>query len=505
MIRLLESRALLLGGVFAFLLSNVGISRLQAEDVSPRSDSLVAEIKGRVETMAARVEKRFAELPVESDVSRYESLVRSHSWKEVWPDEKGQPSEREVTAGVWNAAVQAALDATGSVFLPERDTPYYFDAPIVLKSGQRFVASPKAEIRLKPGVNSCLLRNERVVAFREGPVPDDLIPDTDILVEGGIWTTLNFGPGMENGNVRGHTATEGYVVGCHGVILLQNIRGVVVRDLTIRQSRAFGVHIGNGTEFLVENIKFEDHGRDGVHVMGASRFAIVRDISGTLRDDPVALNAWDWQQYAPVWGPIHHVLVEKIRGAPLEAESTDSIRLLPGVKQFPDGGTVECDLHDIVIRKVEDIRDFKLYNQPNLESGRDKDFSAGLGRAENIFLEDIVLTRPGSLQVHAEVTGLTVRDVSLNFSPDPAFRFIEIGPKSQTYKHGSDDPARWVEIFSPDLDCTVRDLSISGIRVAGSAEELPMDRVVREIIQKPNPDYPKTTPGGGTGRGIWIR
>ncbi len=504
MIRLLDSRALLFGTLIVVLLGNAR-GRLQAEDLSPRSDELVAEIEGRVNGMEARVEKRFAALPGESDVSRYESLVRSHSWMEIWPDEKGQPSKRAVTAAIWNAAVQAALDATNSVFLPERETPYYFDAPIVLKSGQRLVASPKAEIRLKPGVNTCLVRNESVVAFREGPVPDDLVPDTDILVEGGIWTTLNFGPGMENGNVRGHTATEGYLVGCHGVILMQNIRGVVVRDLTIRQSKAFGIHIGNGSEFLVENIAFENHGRDGVHVMGASNFAIVKGISGTLRDDPVALNAWDWQQYAPVWGPIHHVLVKKVRGAPLEAESTDSIRLLPGVKQFPDGGTVDCDLHDIVIRKVEDIRDFKLYNQPNLESGRDKDFSAGLGRAENLFFEDIVLNRPGSLQVHAEVVGLTVRDVTFHFSPDPAFRFVEIGPKSQTYKHGSDDPARWVEIFSPDLDCTVRELNVSGVRVAGSSEDLPVNRVVREIVQKPNPDYPKTTPGGGTGRGIWIR
>jgi len=24
-------------------------------------------------------------------------------------------------------------------------------------------------------------------------------------------------------------------------------------------------------------------------------------------------------------------------------------------------------------------------------------------------------------------------------------------------------------------------------------------------VQKPNPDYPKTTPKGGTGKGIWIR
>lgn len=26
------------------------------------------------------------------------------------------------------------------------------------------------------------------------------------------------------------------------------------------------------------------------------------------------------------------------------------------------------------------------------------------------------------------------------------------------------DPSRWTEIFSPDLDCTVRNVSIAGVR-----------------------------------------
>lgn len=55
------------------------------------------------------------------------------------------------------------------------------------------------------------------------------------------------------------------------------------------------------------------------------------------------------------------------------------------------------------------------------------------------------------------------------------------------------------------LDCTVRNLSISGVRVLDSQADLPIDQVVRIIEQKLNPDYPKTTPRGGGGKGIWIR
>ena len=71
--------------------------------------------------------------------------------------------------------------------------------------------------------------------------------------------------------------------------------------------------------------------------------------------------------------------------------------------------------------------------------------------------------------------------------------------------HGSTDPAKWTEILSPDLDCTVRNVTITGVRARDSQTELPMERVVRVIEQKLNPDYPKTTPRGGTGKGLWIR
>jgi len=75
-----------------------------------------------------------------------------------------------------------------------------------------------------------------------------------------------------------------------------------------------------------------------------------------------------------------------------------------------------------------------------------------------------------------------------------------------TYKSGGPTaPEKWTEVFSPDLDCTVRSVSVAGVRARDSDTDLPIEKVVRVIEQKPNPDYPKTTPKGGTGKGIWIR
>jgi polygalacturonase len=158
------------------------------------------------------------------------------------------------------------------------------------------------------------------------PVPADQPLDTDITIEGGIWSTLATTEKEWNGNLLGRSSKENPAFGTHGVILLQNVRRVSVKNLTVRQSRPFGLHLANAHEFTVENITLEEHRRDGVHV-----------------------------------------------------------------------------------------------------------------------------------------------------------------------------------IFSPDLDCTVRNVRISGVHTRDAQSDLPIEQVAKVIVQKINPDYPKTTPKGGTGKGIWIR
>ena len=423
----------------------------------------------------------------------------------------------------WTATIQAALDRDRCVFLPARDQPYELDGPLILHSGTRLVADPKAEFRLRPGSNTCMIRNEHIVGAQDRPVAElGALPDSDIAIEGGIWTTL----GSASGNVRGRSAKQNDVPGCHGVVLLSNVRRVQVKNLTIRQSRAFGVHLSNCAEFLVDGVTFEEHGRDGVHVNGPASYGAIRNIHGVTYDDFVALNAWDWRNYTPTFGPIHHVLVEQIAGAGAVAaevtrrkggeafpDGTAEIRLLPGNKRFADGRTLACDIEDCVFRQLRDIRTVKLYDQPNLELGRDKDFSDPIGNARNLFFSGLVSSRPGKFQIAANVDGLAIDDVQCLFDIAPAgkspFALVEIGPMSATYKHKPDDPASWVEIFSPDKDVTVRQLRVSNVRAGADGKVLPLDdpeaRLVSVIQQSPNPDYPKTTPRGGTGKGIWLR
>ena len=434
------------------------------------------------------------------------SLVRTETWTESWPDAGGQPQTREVKGEIWNDAIQAALDKDNAVQLPKRDQPYYLDGPIILKSGQKLTADADAEIRLKPGTNTCMVRNERIVGFADQPVPEDTQPDSDITIEGGIWTTLANGAKDNHGNQRGYSSKKDPVPGTHGVILLHNVRQVTVRNITVRQSRPFAIHLGNIRDFTVDGLTLDRHGRDGVHLDGPASDGIIRNVHGDSHDDPVSLTAWDWRQYSASFGPIHHLTIGHITGAPDGKRSTDAIRLLPGVKRFSDGFSLDCLIHDITMRDITDIRDFKLYDQPNLEAGRDNDFSASIGTLKNIVFENLTFSRPGSIQVHANTDGLTVRDVNLLFPPPAGYHLIELGPKSMTYKGApGTDPSRWTEIFSPDLDCTVRNLTVSGVRLRGSQADLPIEQVVKVVEMTPNPDYPKTTPKGGTGKGIWIR
>jgi hypothetical protein len=279
-----------------------------------------------------------------------------------------------------------------------------------------------------------------------------------------------------------------------------------VKNVTIRQSRPFGVHLANAHGFTIENIMLQEHYRDGVHVNGPSSDGVIRGVRGDSHDDNVALNAWEWKHYAPSYGPIERIVIEDITGAPEGLPAANSIRILPGVKRFDDGNTLDCPISDITLRRITDIREFKLYDQPNLELGRGNDFSIGVGTVKNLRLEDLTFNHPGKIELHANTDALSIHNVRVNHPITPEWHLLAIGPKSMTYHSGGPSkPEKWTEIFSPDLDCTARNVSISGVRVRDSQTDLPIEQVVKVIEQKPNPDYPKTTPKGGTGKGIWIR
>jgi len=157
---------------------------------------------------------------------------------------------------------------------------------------------------------------------------------------------------------------------------------------------------------------------------------------------------------------------------------------------------------------LTDLRTVKAYDQPNLELGREKDFCDPIGTLRNIHFRQLIFSRPGRFQIAANVDGLTVDGVQLRFAPPEAFRLVEIGPMSATYKHRPDDPSTWAELFSPDRDVTVRAFRLSGVSALRNGKLEPCAdagvSLVRVADQRPNPDYPKTTPRGGVGKALLL-
>lgn len=487
-------------------MASVPASVVAGADLDPAGTALAASIEAAV---GAALGPLLEPLPSAPPVVAPGGLVRSENWTEVWPGADGKDEARQVTGEIWTAAIQAAIDQHQAVFIPARAQPYYLDAPIVLRSGCRLLADPRAELRLKPGTNTCMVRNANLVNGQAGPIAADLQPDTALVVEGGIWTTLRTAPQALNGNSRGQADHSDSLPGAHGMLLFANVRGLLVRQVTIRQGTPFGLQLAAVSHFLVEGITFEDHRRDGVHLLGLCRDGIVRRIRGVTHDDFVALNAWDWRNYSFAFGPIERILVEDIRGTD---QGAASLRLLPGVKRFADGTTLDCPLRSCVFQDIAGLFDVKLYDQPNLELGAANDYSQTVGTLADLHFRRLTITRPhepATLQVQARLDGLTLDDVVLAFAVTPAYRLVSIGPLSMTYKFNPADPATWVEIFAPDRDCSVRNLTIRNVRLrAADGSETPVqdtDALVRVIEQRLNPDYPQTTPRGGTGKGIWLR
>jgi hypothetical protein len=483
-------------GVFA------GASAADAAGSIAAEEALVQRIEARVSQSTEDLVSR-GSVASGANVIGYRRLVREETWVEKWPDGAGAVRAETITAGIWNAAIEAALADHNAAYLPARPEPYYLDGPIVLKSGQRLVAARDAEIRLRPGVNTCMVRNANPLPGENGPLPADRVPDTNIVIEGGIWTTLATAPGETNGNPGARADEADSIFGAYGVILLDNVRGFVIRDLAIARSKAFGIHIGACSDFLIEAISFDEHRRDGVHVSGETEYGVIRGIHGRTGDDLVALNAWDWLRSTVAYGPIRNIVVDDARGGEL--------RLLPGVKRFANGVLQPCPLENIVIRNVH-VSTVKFYDQPDLEHGVDKNRSEAIGEARNVILSGIETRarRGGTIQCHANVNGFHIRDVVLLEAPSDGDSLVLIGPRSATYTFNQDDPARWVELFSPDRDCTVRGFSLSKVSVREHGELRALgpeavDALVAVVAQKRNSDYPRTAPRGGTGSGRVIR
>ncbi|MBQ4321562.1 MAG: hypothetical protein IJC35_04910, partial [Oscillospiraceae bacterium] len=159
----------------------------------------------------------------------------------------------------------------------------------------------------------------------------------------------------------------------------------------------------------------------------------------------------------------------------------------------------------------------KMYQQPyylNKRKGiNDRSLTAGL--MENILFEDIDIAGNTNeamsevildafWEIGADAKNVVWRNIRIGATAEDftslGMTLANIGPKSSTYTEGNPDPETWQELFEPDLVCHGENLLFENVTFAG----VPCtDKAVilDEVQLTPNPDYPKTTPMGGTGYG----
>lgn len=463
-------------------------------------------------------EKLFSNEADESyaDVTNYKDLIRIETWEEEWTNLGAEIKKISIKAVIWSEAIQIALKEHQNVYIPYFENPIYIDKPIVLRSNNTLKVHPKTEIRLRPYTNTCMIRNENIVSGKDGIV--NSIPDENIEIQGGIWTTLANGQIGRNGNIRGNADQDASVYAAHGVILLHNVKKIKVSYLTIKESAAFGIHIGNGEGFLIENIYFIDNRRDGVHINGPAKNGIIRNIEGNTGDDIIAINAWDWKDYSISFGSITDILVENV------SAYSNEIRLLAGEKKFDNGEKATCDIKRCIFKDISGVYNFKIYCQPNIEAllKGEIDRSEKVGNLEDIYFDGIDVKGPlksglhgvpvgGVFEICADIEKIAIKNLKLRYSDINDFVPVCIGPMSFTWKNDfvdgrvieGENSEKWQELFDPDMNCNIKNMLLKNIFVneTGKLKKITnKDEIIKVKRQKINKDYPNTTPKGGSGK-----
>lgn len=409
---------------------------------------------------------------------------------------------KDESVQVYSKAIQTALDNEAAVYIPYFDHPLYLTEPVILNSGNSLKVHPDTRLILIG--DTCMLHNRNVMDGHYNVLSPGPHSDRGISVSGGIWELPD--------TVRLNDDPYRDYPGCDAGFVLHNIINVRLENMLIRNTNRMGLQLGNCDGFVVQDIRFENAGRDGIHLEGPAANGVVRKIEGRVGDDAVALNAWDWTNASLTFGAIHDVIVEDITCEPGYLWS--EMRLHPGNKELPDGRIIECPLYNIIFKNISGVHTIKLYNQPNLMPGQSKDHSTGIGCLYHIFFEDITFDyldekdyytqKDAAFELHADTYDISFRNIRFNYplcdEKYSGYHAVAVGPMSVTWKI-TEDPKDWIDFFEANSICKVSRLALEDISVNGErCTDLDKLLYIRRLTV--NPDYPKTTPKGGTGFGV---
>lgn len=454
-----------------------------------------SEIKLTLERMAEQV-RAAAPCGEGASLDSYTSLVR-HS------EIDGVDFE------IWTDALQKALDENPVVRIPAREKAYYIDAPVLIGGGRRIDAHG-ACLLVVPHCRALLMRNKSVVDGSNHAEDKSVSPDHGIVIEGGIWGESN-----EKRLGYGRTGALDFDNSMPGVttcLLFSNVEDLYLRDMEFVHTAGFAVQIGNCRRAAVQDVHFTSCFADGVHLNGNIWDVLVKNISGNVGDDLVALNPYDWDNSGINFGPAERVYID---GVFSDADARyKAIRLQPGVYLYPDGGSSDCRIDDLYLRRVTGIKSYKLYLQ-TISYKDEPEHPALVGSCGNMYFDDLDIGLDsqidaglyegvrytegynifGAFEVLADVENMELENINLTLHLDeyPETCLVSVGPKSMT-------GGGLMEVFDPYASCRVKHIAFKNITVNGVHTTDPR-KLIRVIKMKFNPDFPNTFPRGGEGEG----
>lgn len=388
---------------------------------------------------------------------------------------------------IWTDAIQAAISAGEIVEIPNMDEPYYIDKTLIVPSNRRIVADMGAVIRRADGFGFVMLRNENTADGSFYPESAEA-RDVNISIEGGIWDgacpEYCHTPYDDNGNYFGVNAT----------IFLNHADGVSLKNVTVRNSGEFAVQVGDLNGAMFEDIKFVNCHADGIHINGNTQKIIVRNVSGQVGDDLVALNAFDWERSSVNFGRISYALCENLCLS--EDSNYKAMRILPGKYTYEDGTISDCAIENVIIKNIKGINTFKAYFQRDRHLIEETPTYGAPGRFDNVFFEDIevsifepidkldayVENNPvngqfAAFEIGSDIGYMSFENIRVNIDKEknPMSFFISIGAKSIRYQ-------KW-EIFDPQIGASANKVELRNILINGETmRQSDADKYVCQIV-----------------------
>ena len=417
-----------------------------------------------------------------------------------------------VYGNMWDKAINTALKEKKRVYIPNMGKEILINSSIVMDDDCVLIVDKNQVIANTEENGLCMVVNSRAKNGSYNSV-DRNDANKNIYFEGGIWS-----PNRHNNIEKLVNSAVNPFIGVFAVMLFTNIENLTLKNCTFENSKSYAVEISNIKGFYIENIKFLEFKRDGIHVNGPAEYGIIRNLEGeNMLDDLVAFNAWDWDTSATTFGTIDHVFVENVKS------NNNEFRLLPGRKTFQNGTFVDCDITNCIFKNITGVYTFKLYCQKNWKEAFDfsySDHSETVGNLENIYFENICfdkvrtdgfseITVNGLFDCCADMSDIHFNNICVDMDKaefvKTGLKLVSVGPISFTWKrHYPNEPQKWGELFCPDAICEAKNITFKDIFFNGM-KMTELDDVMAEVHLSINPDYPNTTPKGGTGYGTIIK